>query len=129
MISKAIRKYRDYTNKSDVLIRFEELKEIPVGKTIDIVPESKGAIELERVNTKNNSLRFWVSMKKGEIWREHYHDCAEYIVVYKGLLKDLKNGRIFNRMENLKIKKGVKHNVIAEEDTTFYVEFKSPEAI
>lgn len=123
-LPKAVRKFR---TKNDVLITFNELKKIPLNTLIQIHPDIPGAIECTRISSVNpDSLMFTVTMKKGEIWEKHHHNCEETCVVYKGKLKDVVTGYEATSAQLLNFSPYQEHYVIAEEDSIFYVEFKKP---
>lgn len=119
----AIEKFR---NKNNVLITFEELSKIPLNETQQLYPDLLGAVEFTRITSNNDNLMFTVSMKKGQLWYKHNHDCIETILLYKGKLRELYKDIIVNRANILKFNKYEPHYVLAEEDSIFYVEFKKP---
>lgn len=117
---------KEYRKEDNNLISFEFLKSFVVNKTVQIYPERKGAIECVRLDTEDNDLSFRVTMKKGEFWNVHYHDCKETLLVYKGKLRDKKTGLIVTRVTPIEIKPYTPHIIEALEDSIFYVEFKDP---
>lgn len=119
----AIKKFRE---EDDLLISFEELSKIPLNKVNQLYPELEGAVEFTRISSNSNNLMFTVSMKKGQLWLKHKHDCVEIILVYKGKLRDLVQDKLVQRAETLVFQKEQPHYVLAEEDSIFYVEFKKP---
>jgi quercetin dioxygenase-like cupin family protein len=131
-INEAINKYRSKAKGGEV-ITFRELTTIPIGVLIEIVPGDPGAIQVERTKSSvETNLSFRIVMRKGQIWREHHHDCEETIVVYKGRLTDLTTNTDVDRLHSMTIKPYSTHNVLANVDghptlpSIFYVEFKSP---
>lgn len=122
---EAIKRFRDEAN---VLISYNQLKEIPLNNTVQINLEEEGAIECTRISsTSDDNLMFTVTMKKGQRWERHYHDCHETCVVYKGEIKDLISGVSATSAHPLYFKPYEQHYVIAVKDSVFYVEFKKPE--
>ena len=120
----AVSKFRD---PDDRLITYEDLSKIPLNQTVDIVKGIKGAIECTRISSTNEtSLMFTVTMKAGQIWEKHHHDCFEICVVYKGELLDLISGKSAKTAQAITFDKYVTHFVKANKDTIFYVEFKKP---
>jgi hypothetical protein len=115
-----------FREEEDNLITFNQLKAIPLNKTIDIIESLKGAIECTRISSVSDSLMFTVTMKAGQLWQNHHHDCVEKILVYQGKLIDLITNNSASKMMTMTFKPYKKHYVLAEEDSTFYVEFENP---
>lgn len=122
--NRALKKFQDRNNK---LISYEELSGFKLNEVYQIVPELPGAIECIRITSNNpNTLMFTVSMVKNQLWEKHYHDCEETCVVFKGKLTDATTGFSAGPAERLSFNPFQKHYVVAEDHTTFYVEFKKP---
>lgn len=123
MISKIVQEFR---KKESNLISFEFLKTFKPNEVVQIYPERKGSVECTMLDTEDEDLSFRVTMKKGEMWNVHYHDCKETLLVYKGKLRDKKTGLIVTRVNPIEIKPYTPHIIEALEDSIFYVEFKAP---
>ncbi len=119
----AIKKFRD---PEPTLIIFDELSKIPVNVTVQMVKERPGAIESTRITSNNENLMFTISMKKGEQWEQHRHDCEELIVLYRGGLIDEFSNQELKVGQIMIIKPYQSHYITALKDSIFYVEFKKP---
>lgn len=115
-----------FKKKEDLLITFEELSNIPINEVIQYLPEIEGAIEGTRITSNNDNLMFTVTMKKGQLWQKHNHDCLEMILLYKGKLRELITNTVISKAQTVSFDSYQSHYVLAEEDSIFYVEFKKP---
>lgn len=119
----AIKKFR---KDDEAFITFEELSKIPINEKTEINVDIPGSIITYRLSNSTEDLSFRVEMIKGQMWTMQSHDCQEIVLMYEGSLKDNVSGKIANRLEFLKFPAYNKHEVIALEDSIFYVEFKNP---
>ncbi len=128
--NKAINKFKEINStpaiKTDALITFKQLEDIPINIVNQILPDKKGSIETTRLYNETEDLTFRVHMKKDEVWNFHHHDCEEIILIHKGKLKVSISEKIYNKGNIFKIYKNINHSVKALEDSIFYVEFKKP---
>lgn len=115
----------DFKSSKDVLITYESMVKIPLGVTIQY-EKIKGLVESTKIARSEKSMSFRVEMKKGQKWRIHHHDCEEVILVFKGSLKGMKSNKIGNINTPVRYDPFFSHEVVAEEDSIFYVEFKNP---
>lgn len=115
-----------FKKEEDLLITFDELSEVPLNKVIQYLPEIEGAIEGTRITSNSENLIFTVTMKKGQLWQKHNHDCAETILLYKGVMRELITNTVINKAQTITVKPYKTHYFLAEEDSIFYVEFKKP---
>lgn len=123
MASKAIDKFRDEKNN---IIYFDQLKDIPLNEEKDINLDRPGSVLTSRIKSSGKDLSFRVNMKKGEKWNIHSHDCNETILMYEGIIVDTITNKTITRLQTIFIPKFQDHEVIALEDSIFYVEFKNP---
>ena len=124
-----VEKYQNY--KDIDLITYDELKLFEIGKSIEIKPDTPGAITTTRIPTNtSNTLAFRVTMKEGYTWAPHVHDCDETIVIYKGVCTDTINNRTADKRHHLFIPKGIPHTFRCDsKEAIFYVEFKKEDKI
>lgn len=115
-----------FRKKEDLLITFDELSEVPLNKVIQYLPDIEGAIEGTRISSNGDSLMFTVTMKKGQLWQKHNHDCIETILLYKGTMRELITDTVITKAETMTLQPYNTHYFLAEEDSIFYVEFKKP---
>jgi quercetin dioxygenase-like cupin family protein len=121
----AISKFREV---SDLMISYKDLSSIPLNETVQMVKGKEGRIECTRISSTNKeSLMFTVTMLAGEVWQKHHHDCEEVCLVYRGKLTDMISGKSAEAAQALVFAKFTTHFVKAEQDTIFYVEFKTPQ--
>ena len=119
--------YDKFRANEDLLITYNDLKNIPLNKMEEVEQDRLGAIQCTRINSLHpDRLMFTVSMKKDEVWKPHHHNCLEKCIVKSGLLLDSVSGITAGPFEILEIKAGITHFVIAKEDCIFYVEFTKP---
>ena len=121
----AIKKYQ---GEAKVLITYEELKDIPLQETQDMDVSDPGAVVFTKINENEISQSFRVEMKADNFWNNHYHDCLETIVVYRGHLYNHSREEIIDRYHPTIIKKYEPHLIEATTDSVFYVEFINPES-
>lgn len=120
----AVQKFRTAEN---LIITYDELSKVPINTVIQMYPNNPGAIEYIRITSNTeDSLMFTITMKEGQIWKDHHHNCCEVCVVFKGQLRDLYTGKEAGPAEMLRFKKYDNHSVVALKDSVFYVEFKKP---
>lgn len=120
----AIERFRD---KRSLLISYNQLAETPLNEVIQINEDSHGSIECTRITSNSdNTLIFTVSMKKGQLWESHFHDCFETCVIFKGRLTDTNTGKSAGAAEAIHFGRFTEHHVVAEKDSIFYVEFRNP---
>lgn len=120
-IKKIVRKFRKGNAE---MITFDQLKEFPLNRKVEIIPKQSGAISTTKIHENENSISFRVEMKQNFKWAPHVHDCYEVLVVYKGECKDLVSGKIASARHQLIIPTGRLHEVIClSEEAIFYVEF------
>lgn len=127
---KPVEAIRKFKSSKDLLITYEELEKIPLNVMTQMVSERSGAIESTRISSNNpDTLMFTITMKEGELWDTHHHDCFETCVLFKGELYDYRSstsGKVIGAAGILTFKPFVPHKVIALKDSIFYVEFKNP---
>lgn len=106
------------------LITYEELNSIPYNTVEQIVENKRNAITCTRIKSPNKrKIYFRVTMKKGEKWYNHYHDCYESIMVYTGSIYNELDKNVVSKLEVKTIKPYEKHVIKALEDSVIYVEF------
>lgn len=124
--TKALKKYRSNENE---LITHKILSELPFDTVLQIYPNKPGAIQIIKISDRIDGLSFRVDMKKGEKWTKHHCNCIKVILVYKGKLKGLLDNKIAKRNDIIEFNVNKSHEIIALEDSVFYVEFINPEYI
>lgn len=119
--------FKRFRNKESLLITYSQLEEAPLNETIQINPDCHGAIECTRLTSNSpDALIFSVSMRKGQLWESHFHDCYETCIIFKGRLIDFNSNKEAYPAHSLSFKPFEEHYVVAEEDSIFYVEFIRP---
>lgn len=117
----AIQKLKD---EKTLLVTFDELIKVPFDIDSDIYPERPNAVTCVRIKNKDaDRISFRVTMKSGEEWHNHYHDCEENLIMYEGSIYDEVSKDTASRMDTMKLKPYQKHIIKALEDSIFYVEF------
>jgi len=117
----AIEKLKD---ERILLVTFDELSKTPFNKCEDIYPERPNSVTCTRVKNKHpQRVSFRVTMKAGEEWHNHYHDCEETLIVSEGSIYDSLNKKEVSHMETMKINPYQRHIIKALEDCVFYVGF------
>jgi hypothetical protein len=117
----AIEKLKD---ERTLLVTFDELSMVPFDKCQEIYPDRPDAVTCTRVRSKDlNRISFRVTMKAGEEWHNHYHDCEENLIVFEGSIYNSISKDEASRMDTMKIKPFEKHIIKSLEDSIFYVEF------
>jgi quercetin dioxygenase-like cupin family protein len=117
----AIQKLKD---ERALLVTFDELNTIPFDECEDIYPDRPDAVTCTRVRSKDsNRISFRVTMKAGEEWHNHYHDCEENLIVFEGSLYNNLSKDEASRMDTMKIKPFERHVIKSVKDSIFYVEF------
>jgi len=124
METVAITKLKSIPN---VMIKYVELKEIPLDKEIDYSPNQDGTILCTKISDRDDGLSFRVIMKRGTKWEAHHHDCTETLIVWKGALQGNLNNTSIKRGGILEMSAKLIHEIYATEDSIFYVEFKNPQ--
>jgi len=110
-------------------ILYNNIEKIPVDKVIQINNKIYGAIQSTKISHNRKGMSFRVEVKKGEKWKINHQDCDQVILIYKGKLKELTTNTIATRNTFIEFAAGVKHELIAQEDSIFYVEFKNPKKL
>lgn len=122
-----------FKSSKNLLITYEELEKIPLNVMYQMVEDRVGAIESTRISSNDpNTLMFTVSMREGEFWDTHHHDCFETCVLFKGELYDYRSsvsGKLLGTAGLLTFEPFVSHKVVALKDSIFYVEFKNPKTL
>lgn len=117
---------------NNLLIKYEDLRKIEYNQQIDMkllnFNESVcDKIKMTKIISNSISQNFKIEMPKGCIWKTHFHDCIENIVMYKGILLNNMNNQQIDRLKPLIIDPYVDHSIEALEDSIFYIEFKQPQ--
>lgn len=115
-----------FKQKNHKLITYKELQNIPFNEEIDFSHEQDKSILCTRLADTKSGMSFRVDMLKNKKWEVHEHDCDETILMYKGILKCLLSKTIMSRGSIIEISAGTHHEIQAETDSEFYVEFKKP---
>lgn len=113
-------------SKPNVMVTYDELKEIPSDIEIDYSPEQDKSILCTKISDRDDGLSFRVIMTKNTKWEAHHHDCSETLIVWKGVLQGNLNNTIIKRGGILEMNPNLVHEISALEDSIFYVEFKKP---
>lgn len=117
----------DFRKVDDVLISYNDLERIPLDVKQVMKRDMPDAIEFTRITSPNpDSLMFTVTMKKGQVWEMHHHDCKETILVFSGDIQEVISGDKACRAETITVPPYTRHYVIANKDSIFYVEFLKP---
>lgn len=124
---KEVSAVESFRKEEDDLITFDSLSKIQINKVEQMYPENQGRVECTRISSTNKNLMFTVTMKGGEVWQKHHHDCHEKILVYKGRLRNLITDEKVVKTQMIEFEPFQTHYVMAEEDSIFYVEFIKPE--
>jgi hypothetical protein len=114
---------RDMNN---TMITFEAVEEHPIGERIDL---TEGVCTERLANNADGTLFFKVSMKKGSLIFQHYHNCVEEMVLYKGKLLEVINNVKIDSNLSIKFKPGDSHALYALEDSLFYCQLYKPKSI
>lgn len=126
MKKKEVEAIKKLKSKSNVMVYYKELKEIPSDIEIDYSPNQDKTILCTKISDREDGLSFRVIMTKGTKWEKHHHDCSETLIVWKGCLQGNLNDIIISRGGIMEMNPNTVHEISALEDSIFYVEFKNP---
>jgi len=114
----------NYKQQINKLITYQDLENLPLNLEIDFSPKKDKSILCTRLSNTSSGMTFRVYMSEGTVWEDHYHDCEESLIVFKGRLRGILTNTIIGRGSMIDIPAEVTHRIYAEEESQFYVEFK-----